>query len=256
MGELALFSFFGEDVPRIDREKPQWNCTGEYLKKLRPDIYAAVLSALAEPGVSWRSISRAYHVHFNTLSAIFETEKPNLVTQKRNILATITRGLRLCAERVEELAPEMSAKDAIIGTGVLTEKMQLLGGEATSRVEVVKPGENVFDQLDKLHQVLIGLAGEKGLAKGATAGELGSAAVAALPSAGTDVESPVSGGSHEGTEASSTLSSTLSPPRADLEADPGRPGPEGGEGVGAVDGGGQISTSGEPPNFITKGEHP
>jgi hypothetical protein len=259
----ALFSFFGEDLPRIDRKKPQWDCTGEYFKKLRPDVYAAVLAALAEPGVSWRSICRAFHVSYHTLASIYEKEQPNLATQKRVIFSTITRGLRLCAERVEELAPEMSAKDAIIGTGVLTEKMQLLAGEATSRVEVRQSSENLFDQLAKLHQRLtedagrvIGLAGENVGAKGALPGVGSAGAVAALPSAGSDVESPLLAEPVEGKAESSTLSSTLCPPADQLEADPDRLVREGGRGSDAAEGAGQFPTSGEPPNFIHKGGQP
>ena len=130
------FLFSEDDLPRIDKTKPKWHCTGEYLKKLRPDIYDAAVTMLLEPGLSLRMICRTLHVSHNTLSSIQERENLDTETRKKAILKTITRGLRVSAERVEELAPEMDARNAIIAVGVLTEKMQLLGGEPTARLEV------------------------------------------------------------------------------------------------------------------------
>jgi hypothetical protein len=132
----APFLFSENDLPKIDKAKPKWNCTGEYLKKLRPDIYDAAVTMLLEPGLSLRMICRTLHVSHNTLASIQERENLDTETRKKAILKTITRGLRVCAERVEELAPEMEARDAIIATGVLAEKMQLLGGQATARLEI------------------------------------------------------------------------------------------------------------------------
>jgi transposase-like protein len=135
----APFFKFYDEMPEVDREKPQWHCTGEYLKKHRPKIYEQAVMMLCEPGISIRSICRTLHVSHNTLSSILEREQSNLDTRKKDILRTITRGLRLCAERVEELAPSMNARDALVGVGILGEKMQLLGGEATQRIESFEP---------------------------------------------------------------------------------------------------------------------
>jgi len=135
----APFFKFYDEMPEVDREKPQWHCTGEYLKKHRPDVYQCALDMLCEPGVSLRSICRTLHLSHNTLSAIVEREQGNLDARKRVILNTVSRGLRLCSERVEELAPGMSARDALIGVGILTEKMQLLRGEVTQRIESFEP---------------------------------------------------------------------------------------------------------------------
>jgi hypothetical protein len=134
--EAAPFLFSEDDLPKIDRQKPKWNCTGEYLKKHRPDIYNAAVTMLLEPGLSLRMICRTLHVSHNTLASIQERENLDTATRKKDILKTITRGLRVCAERVEELAPEMGARDAIIATGVLTEKMELLSGAPTLRVQI------------------------------------------------------------------------------------------------------------------------
>jgi hypothetical protein len=112
---------------------------------------------LCEPGISVRQICRTLHVSHNTLSSIQEREAPKLDTRKKVILNTVTRGLRLCAERVEELAPEMTARDALIGVGILGEKMQLLGGDPTTRIDigVAVDIHSVLFELDKANQKLV-----------------------------------------------------------------------------------------------------
>jgi hypothetical protein len=184
-----LFLFSGEQLPKIDPAQPIWHCTGEYLRKARPDVWNAVMDALAEPGVSIRMICRAFRVSHNTVSSIQEREAANLDARKKNILGTISRGLRLCAERVEELGPTMTSRDAVIGVGVLTEKLQLLGGDPTARVEMIS-GPDLFGKLAELHRKFteaIGVAGENVALKGPGA----PVAVEALPSAGSDLESEV-----------------------------------------------------------------
>src|SRR6266498_2051913 len=90
--EAAPFLFSESDLPKIDKTKPKWNCTGEYLKKLRPDIYEAAVTMLLEPGLSLRMICRTLHVSHNTLASIQERENLDTQTRKRAILKTITRG--------------------------------------------------------------------------------------------------------------------------------------------------------------------
>jgi hypothetical protein len=67
-----------------------------------------------------------------------EREGISIAAQKKGILSNITHGLRLASERVIDVMPTASTKDALIGVGILTEKMQLLSGEVTSRVEHVE----------------------------------------------------------------------------------------------------------------------
>jgi len=138
--EAQFFKFY-DDIPEVDRQGPQWHCTGEYLKKHRPKIYEQAVMMLCEPGISIRSICRTLHISHNTVASIQEREQTNLDARKKTVLNTVARGLRLCAERVEELAPTMTARDAVIGVGVLAEKMQLLSGDVTQRIETLQHGD-------------------------------------------------------------------------------------------------------------------
>lgn len=152
--DQSVFLFTSE-MPQIDRAKPVYHCTGEILFKTRPDIYGGIITMLAEPGIPLRLICRTMHISPHTLKAVQEREGPAIAESRSVVLRSITRGLHLCAERVEELAPEMSARDALVGVGILAEKMQLLSGAVTARVEVIKAGPNIFERMAALHADLV-----------------------------------------------------------------------------------------------------
>ncbi|MFZ3377042.1 MAG: hypothetical protein WA183_15955 [Chthoniobacterales bacterium] len=141
------------DLPEIDKAKPKFHCTGERLFRDRPDVYKAVVQLIAEPGVSVRTICRECHVSDHTVRSVAEREQIPIATVKKQVLSNITHGLRLASERVIELIPEASPRDALIGVGILGEKMQLLGGEALCRIDLnVK--FDIGEKMDKLTEAL------------------------------------------------------------------------------------------------------
>jgi hypothetical protein len=71
---------------------------------------------------------------------------------KKDLLRDVRRAARLSVERAIELVPGIqSAKDAAIVAAVMIDKMQLLSGEATARVERVEVSQ------DKLSEMLASL---------------------------------------------------------------------------------------------------
>jgi hypothetical protein len=134
--EAQPFLFPEAELPRIDRTQPKFHFTGERLWRDRPDVYKLVVKLLAEPGVSIRSICATCHVTDDTVRAVKERENIAIAAEKKTALSNITHGLRLASERVIEMLPSASAKDALLGVGILTDKMQLLSGDVTARVEV------------------------------------------------------------------------------------------------------------------------
>lgn len=132
----APFLFSGDDLPRINKENPKFHCTGERLFRDRPDVYKAVVALLAEPGVSVRTICRECHVSDHTIRSVASREGIAIAAVKKEVLSNIAHGMRLASERVIELMPEANARDALIGVGILGDKMALLGGEPTARVEI------------------------------------------------------------------------------------------------------------------------
>jgi hypothetical protein len=151
--ETAPFLFSENQLPKIDKTKSKFHCTGERLFRDRPDVYKAVVKMLAEPGVSIRSICATLHVTDDTVRAVKERENISIAAQKKAVLSNITYGLRLASERVIELMPEASARDALIGVGILGEKMQLLSGDATARLDVdLNHRFDVGEELRKLNE--------------------------------------------------------------------------------------------------------
>jgi transposase-like protein len=132
----APFLFSEDDLPRIDKEKPKFHCTGERLFRDRPEVYKAVVKLLAEPGVSVRTICRECHVSDHTIRSVASREGIAIATVKKEVLSNIAHGMRLASERVIELMPEANARDALLGVGILGDKMALLGGEPTARLEI------------------------------------------------------------------------------------------------------------------------
>lgn len=109
------------------------------------------MQLVAEPGVSVRTICRECHVSDHTVRSVADRERIPIATQKKQVLSNITHGLRLASERVIELMPEASTRDALIGVGILGEKMQLLSDGPTMRIELgtkVDLGERVI----RMHQ--------------------------------------------------------------------------------------------------------
>src|SRR5438270_1146903 len=101
--EKAPFLFSEDDLPRIDKSKPKFHCTGERLFRDRPDVYKAVVKLVAEPGVSVRTICRECHVSDHTVRSVAAREQIPIATVKKQVLSNITHGLRLASERVIEL---------------------------------------------------------------------------------------------------------------------------------------------------------
>ena len=145
------FSFFPEMEEAEKRLAEAGDFTGERLFRDRPGVYAAVVRMCAE-GMSMSATARALGVSRNTVCAVRDREGFSIEQDKKELLRDLNRASRLGVEKVLELLPETkSAKDAAIVAAVMIDKRQLIGGEATSRVERVdvKP-DQVKAYLDAL----------------------------------------------------------------------------------------------------------
>jgi len=125
--------------------------SGERLLARRPEVYRAILSMSAE-GLSVSAMARAFAVSRNTIAAVQDREGFSIEHLKKELLKNVRTAARLSVERVVELVPSItSAKDAAIVAAVMVDKLQLLSGEATARVERVEVSQ------DKLSEMLASL---------------------------------------------------------------------------------------------------
>jgi transposase-like protein len=131
-------SFFSEVEEAEKRLAQSGEFTGERLHRDRPGVYAAVVRMAAE-GQSISATARALGVSRNTVCAVREREGISVEQEKKELLKDLRRASRLGVEKVIELLPETkAAKDAAIVSAVMIDKLQLLSGEATARVERVE----------------------------------------------------------------------------------------------------------------------
>lgn len=149
--ETAAPFLFSESEIGAEKLEATGEFSGERLLARRPEVYRAILSMSAE-GLSVSAMARAFGVSRNTIAAVQEREGFSIEQHKKELLRNVRTAARLSVERVVELVPSInSAKDAAIVAAVMVDKLQLLSGEATARVEKIEVSQ------DKLSEMLAGL---------------------------------------------------------------------------------------------------
>ncbi len=152
--------------------------TGEYLFRNHPKIYRAIVR-LRGRAFNLHEIAELLGVSVNTVRAVAQREGQTVDSEKEESARHLRRvGSKLIA-RIESdvesdaVMSETSLRDKAIAFGVITDKAQLLAGEATSIVEVQRHevGPDAWERAIKqaLPAAPMGLGGS------------GSAANAALP---------------------------------------------------------------------------
>jgi transcriptional regulator with XRE-family HTH domain len=149
--ESAAPFLFAEAEIGAEKLEATGEFSGERLLARRPEVYRAICRMSAE-GLSMSAMARALGVSRNTVAAVQEREQFPIEQQKKELLKNVRTAARLSVERVVELVPSINnAKDAAIVAAVMVDKMQLLSGEATARVEKVEVNQ------DKLSEMLASL---------------------------------------------------------------------------------------------------
>jgi transcriptional regulator with XRE-family HTH domain len=149
--ESAAPFLFAEAEIGAEKLEATGEFSGERLLARRPEVYWAICRMSAE-GLSMSAMARALGVSRNTVAAVQEREQYPIEQHKKELLRNVRTAARLSVERVVELVPSINnAKDAAIVAAVMVDKLQLLSGEATARVERVEVNQ------DKLSEMLASL---------------------------------------------------------------------------------------------------
>ena len=234
--ESAAPFLFAEAEIGAEKLEATGEFSGERLLARRPEVYRAICRMSAE-GLSMSAMARALGVSRNTVAAVQEREGISIEQHKKELLRNVRTAARLSVERVVELVPTINnAKDAAIVAAVMVDKLQLLSGEATSRVEKVEVSQDKLSEmlasLPLLEAEVVEITGPHGSASG----QKGLAA-ASLPGSGVpcaDIESEVFGSFVDGMQGLGTTSGTACAAQP-LEVDAVAVDQEGGEGVGFSD---------------------
>jgi len=121
------------DEQAYEEAERRGDWTLERLRVRRPEILTLVCRMIAE-GLSNLAIARACRVSPNTVLAVRRLEQKSIDDHKQELLALTRGAARLTLERVIETAPTMKPGEASVAFGIVTEKMLLLGGDATTIV--------------------------------------------------------------------------------------------------------------------------
>ncbi len=141
----------GFKAVRPDRTGPPKRYTGELLKRENPEQYETIIALGAEPGTTLESIGRVVHCHHLTVKAVLAANPEKVDAYKKRNRVQMRLVQRATLERLSELAPVMSAKDAALTFGITTDKINLDDGNATARIEITD-GSAVIRKFTELHE--------------------------------------------------------------------------------------------------------
>src|SRR5215468_3806651 len=153
----------GKSLARQDQPKPKGRYTGQRLLRERPLVYNRVVRLLAEPRepVSIREICRQCHVTDDTVKAVEKREAVPIAARKEALMVQAARIAKLAYDRVEDQIDTAPLPQAVVTAGVFTDKLQLLSGDATARLENfnfnMKPVD-IAAEWKKFHEEILAMA--------------------------------------------------------------------------------------------------
>ena len=120
----------GQSHSESEQSKPKGHFTGERFLRERPRVYRKVVELLAEPGMSINQITKFCRVSEHTVRAVRDREAIPIAERKERLVSILGNVAELAAERMEELAPHATLRDAGMAAGVATDKLLALLGDS------------------------------------------------------------------------------------------------------------------------------
>lgn len=160
------------------------------LKAQRPDIYQVIARLLASGIVGKEEIRQLCGVAWETVAAVEADAAPTIRDFKSRLSARLRLAISAAADRLLEQA--RAGELTAIDFGILVDKLLLIEGEATARVEIVDdPAAAAFRQaMAALAPAAMGLAGGNPLKGAAPVIELDQAAVRVSTVGPSDLQGP------------------------------------------------------------------
>jgi hypothetical protein len=120
----------GQSQSEPEKSKPRGRFTGQRLLRERPRVYRRVVELLADPGISINQITKLCQVSEHTVRAVRDREAIPIAERKQRLVSILGNVAEISAERMEELAPGATLRDAGIAAGISIDKLMLLLGES------------------------------------------------------------------------------------------------------------------------------
>ncbi len=157
-------SFFSEQDFGVREQLLERNgkYTGDRFFSQRQADYAEVVRLLAD-GMSVRKVAERVGVSVNTVQAVRRREGVAVDTMRGKTVAALSEFVADSAERLRDEGHEIDIEKLAVPLGIATEKLLLLTGGATQRVELVteSPAEEWERYVATLPTAGMGLSGEE-----------------------------------------------------------------------------------------------
>lgn len=151
-----------EVLERIEAEESHGHFTGDRLYNRRPEIYRAVVQLLGQ-GVGVRQIARTLGVSTNTVAAVRSREGSSIETHKMRAVESLSSFVAAAADRLRDEVHDIAIDKLSVPLGIAVEKLMLLTGQATSRVEHIDAAPAPVDFGEYLESLPTAQAVEMGL---------------------------------------------------------------------------------------------
>lgn len=170
-----------------ETEKARGLFSGVNLQKYDPEKYQLILEMLSSGKFSMRMIGRATKTSTNLVSAIRKSQEVEIESLRAKLSRGAAHVAELCQERQVEILTDPDSKirlgELAVAQGVAIDKMQVLSGGATSRLEVVVGAGPDHDDFVKEMGLSAGNGGQKARVIDVEADELRPARIPAASAA-------------------------------------------------------------------------
>jgi len=109
--------------------------TAERVLRTRPKTYRAIVRLLADPDARIEHIAKLHRVSTHSVRAIKAREAVAIAERKQRLISIFGNVAEVAAERMEELAPQASLRDAGTTAGIATDKLLALLGDSQTQVQ-------------------------------------------------------------------------------------------------------------------------
>lgn len=168
--------------------------TGERFFSRRPDDYRQCVALLAG-GIGLLDIARMLKVHHRTVAAVRDREGVRIDILKERIRSNIRLAVGIAAERLPDIMAKLPDGQVPLSMAILLDKLQVLDGEPTQRIEVTQhvhlTHDSVTRNLTAFPDAIEIHASSTGLSGGSDGQK------AALPASGATTDPVVDAGSSD-----------------------------------------------------------
>jgi hypothetical protein len=137
---------------RAESKKKISGYTGDRLFREEPRRYKLIASMLAEGTVPLRAIMRTCLCDRRTVASVERREAETIPMIRQKLTKRYGRIAAMTAERLEEEVPKMNHSTLAVCSGIATDKLLTLTGDANNRIDLTihHQGPNIFERMAQL----------------------------------------------------------------------------------------------------------